>query len=382
MSYQSFRGADLQEALSAVKATLGPNALIEGTRRVSNGRAGGLGQQYVEVTAAPPQGLKWPFASQDPRPVVLPLREKPGVAPEGAPVEQRSLRTKNKYGSVLGLNQNDVERELTSLRAMLEELNQQRPPRERALSVLLARGIEGTLARELAAGAAKHAKKGKNQLNDFLRSRLAERISVSGSLMQNPRRTLISCMGPTGAGKTTTLAKLAARARLDLGRSVGVISLDTFRVGAVEQWQRYAALMGIPFQIASDRSSFRRALAEISADIVLVDTAGRSTPTSSWVLPDCLAAAGDDLLKHALLVLPAWLRASDVGRIRDLYEVPAPTEVVITKLDETVEVGGVMHAALPSNIPIAYLCSGPRVPEDIREASVEAVVDAVLPAEA
>jgi flagellar biosynthesis protein FlhF len=200
--------------------------------------------------------------------------------------------------------------------------------------------------------------------------------------MQNPRRTLIACMGPTGAGKTTTLAKLAARARLDLGRSVGVITLDTFRVGAVEQWQRYAALMGIPFQVASDRASFRRALAEMTTDIVLVDTAGRSTQTSSWVLPECLNGIGEEFAKHALLVLPAWLRASDVNRISGLYEVPAPTEVVITKLDETIESGGVLHAALPQSIPIAYLCSGPRVPEDIREASVEAVVDAVLPAEA
>lgn len=380
MSYQSFRGADLQEALSAVKATLGPNALIEGTRRVSNGRAGGLGQQYVEVTAAPPQGLKWPFASKEASAVEYPLRERGAIAPPNG--EKRSLRGKNKYGTVLGLDGNEVERELNSLRAMLEELNRQRPPRERALTLLHGRGIEGSLARELANGAAKHAKKGNPALTDFLRSRLAERISVSGSLMQNPRRTLIACMGPTGAGKTTTLAKLAARARLDLGRSVGVISLDTFRVGAVEQWQRYATLMGIPFQVASDRSSFRRALAEISADIVLVDTAGRSTPASSWALPDCLAGTTEDLLKHALLVLPAWLRASDVTRVAGLYEVPAPTEVVITKLDETVEAGGVLHAALPSNIPIAYLCNGPRVPEDIREASVEAVVDAVLPAEA
>jgi flagellar biosynthesis protein FlhF len=381
MTYQSFRGADLQQALSAVKATLGPNALIEGTRRVSNGRAGGLGQQYVEVTAAPPQGLKWPFASKEASAVELPLRERGVIAPP--PGEQRSVRNaKTKYGTVLGMNQSEVERELSSLRAMLEELNEQRPPKERALTLLHSKGIEGALARELAGGAAKHAKKGKGQLNEFLRTRLAERVSVSGSLMQNPKRTLIACMGPTGAGKTTTLAKLAARARLDLGRSVGVISLDTFRVGAVEQWQRYAALMGIPFQIASDRGTFRRALAEISADIVLVDTAGRSTAGSSWVLPDCLSAMTEDMIKHALLVLPAWLRASDVGRIGDLYEVPAPTEVVITKLDETVEAGGVLHAALPSNIPIAYLCNGPRVPEDIREASVEAVVDAVLPAEA
>lgn len=378
MTYQSFRGADLQQALSAVKASLGPNALIEGTRRVSNGRGGALSQQYVEVTAAPPMGLKWPFASQEARPVVMPLRERQPAAPEQG--EQRSLRTKNKYGSVLGLDQREVERELHSLRAMLEELNQQRPPRERAMTLLHARGIEGALAKELASGAAKHAKKGKAQLCEFLRSRLAERVTVSGSLMQGPR-SLIACMGPTGAGKTTTLAKLAARARLDLGRSVGVISLDTFRVGAVEQWQRYAALMGIPFQVASDRSSFRRALGEITADIVLVDTAGRSTASTSWMLPECLAGSAEDRALHALLVLPAWLRASDVGRIGELYQVPAATELVITKLDETVELGGVMHAALPAGLPIAYLCNGPRVPEDIREASVDAVVDAVLPAE-
>src|SRR6478609_5637187 len=380
MSYQNFRGADLQEALSAVKATLGPNALIEGTRRVTNGRAGGLGQQYVEVTAAPPQGLKWPFASKEARAIELPLRERAALAPTHG--EQRSLRTTNKYGTVLGLDGNQVERELNSLRAMLEELNEQRPPKERALTLLHAKGIEGSLAKELANGAAKYAKKGKGPLTDFLRGRLAERVGVSGSLMQGSQRTLIACMGPTGAGKTTTLAKLAARARLDLGRSVGVISLDTFRVGAVEQWQRYATLMGIPFQVASDRSSFRRAMAEITADIVLVDTAGRSTAATSWVLPDCLSGMTEDMVKHALLVLPAWLRASDVTRISGLYEAPAPTEMVITKLDETLEAGGVLHAALPSNIPIAYLCNGPRVPEDIREASVEAVVDAVLPAEA
>jgi flagellar biosynthesis protein FlhF len=380
MNYQSFRGADLQEAISAVKATLGPNALIEGTRRVSNGRGGALGQEYVEVTAAPPQGLKWPFASKEARPLELPLRERAALAPPSA--EQRSIRTKNKYGTVLGLDGKDVERELNALRAMLEELNEQRPPRERALSLLHSKGIEGALAKELATGAAKHAKKGKGQLNEFLRSRLAERVRVSGSLMKNPRRTLIACMGPTGAGKTTTLAKLAARARLDLGRSVGVISLDTFRVGAVEQWQRYAALMGIAFHVAGDRPSFRRALAEIPADIVLVDTAGRSTAATSWTLPECLTAAPEDMMHHALLVLPAWLRATDVSRITALYEVPAPTEVVITKLDETLEAGGVLHAALPTDTPIAYLCHGPRVPEDIREASVETVVDAVLPPEA
>ncbi len=369
----------MQEALSAVKATLGPNALIEGTRHVSNGRAGGLSQAYVEVSAAPQQGLRWPFASREARAPELPLRERP-QAPR-AEGQAPAARPKARQASVLGMDGGDVERELNSLRAMLEELNQSRAPKERAMTLLHAAGIEGTLARELANGAAKSARKGKPALVAFLRAKLAERVSVSGGLMRGSGRTMIACMGPTGAGKTTTLAKLAARARLDLGRTVGVISLDTFRVGAVEQWQRYAALMGIPFQVANDRGSFRRALAEIPSDLILVDTAGRSTLGSSWLLPDCFSAAPEQIVKHALLVLPAWLRASDVARLGELYEVPAPTEVVITKLDETVEVGGVMHAALPKRVPIAYLCAGPRVPEDIQEASVEAVVDAVLPVE-
>ena len=102
--------------------------------------------------------------------------------------EQRSLRTINKYGTVLGLDSNQVERELNSLRAMLEELNEKRPPKERALTLLHAKGIEGALAKELANGAAKRAKKGKAPLTEFLRERLAERLSVSGSLMQSSRR--------------------------------------------------------------------------------------------------------------------------------------------------------------------------------------------------
>jgi flagellar biosynthesis protein FlhF len=378
MSYQSFRGADLEQALSAVKATLGPNALIEGTRHVSNGRGGALSQTYVEVTAAPPQGLKWPFASQQARSPEVPLRQRPEMDKNGAP-GAAAEKGKARYNSLLGLNSSEVERELHSLRAMLEELNQSRPPRERAMTLLHSAGIEGALARELASGASRSSKKGKASLQDFLRARLAERVTVSGSLLRGPGRTLLACMGPTGAGKTTTLAKLAARARLDLGRTVGVISLDTFRVGAVEQWQRYAALMGIPFTVARDGASFRRALGEMPCDIILVDTAGRSTPNTVWALPECFAAA-DGLDKHALLVLPAWLRGSDVERLGELYTSPAPTGIVVTKLDETLEVGGVLHAALPKQIPLSYLCSGPRVPEDIQEASVDAVVEAVLPA--
>jgi flagellar biosynthesis protein FlhF len=373
VQYQNFRGADLKEALSAVKATLGPNALIEGTRQISNGRGGGLGHSYVEVTAAPPAGLKWPYATREAAAVEAPLRRR---EPRGQQFGRGAKPTPS-----LARDPSEIERELGMLRQMLNELNESRPPKERALTELHSAGIEGALARELSNGAAKVARRGRDALRSWLSGRIKERLLVTPSMLTDSIPRVIACVGPTGVGKTTTLAKLAARARLDHGRSVGVISLDTFRVGAVEQWQRYATLMGIPFQIASDRTSFQRAMADMPTDLVLVDTAGRSVHGTAWPLSGCLREINDRKV-NVMLVLPAWLRANDVTRVLEMYDDPLPTDIVVTKLDETYQVGGILHAALPNQLPFAYLCNGPRVPEDILDASVDGVLDAVFPSEA
>jgi flagellar biosynthesis protein FlhF len=375
VQYQNFRGADLKEALSAVKATLGPNALIEGTRQISNGRGGGLGHSYVEVTAAAPVGLKWPYANQEAAAAEAPMRRREARSPTAFG------RKAQKNAPSLVRDANEIERELGMLRQMLNELNESRPPKERALTELHAAGIEGALARELATGATKVARRGREALRAWLNGRIKERLTVTPSLLTDPSPRVIACVGPTGVGKTTTLAKLAARARLDHGRSVGVISLDTFRVGAVEQWQRYANLMGIPFQVASDRTTFLRAMADMPTDLVLVDTAGRSVHGTAWPLAGCLREIEDRKL-NVMLVLPAWLRANDVTRVLEMYDDPLPTDIVVTKLDETYQVGGILHAALPNQLPFAYLCNGPRVPEDILDASVDGVLDAVFPSEA
>jgi flagellar biosynthesis protein FlhF len=375
VQYQNFRGADLREALSAVKATLGPNALIEGTRRVSNGRDGGLEHSFVEITAAPPAGLKWPFANKEPVLAEAPLRRR-----EARQVSKSELGKSPRAAAVKTRDSGEIERELLVLRQMLDELNASRPPRERAITMLHAAGIEGALARELANGATRAVRRGNDALRQWLFSRIKERLEVRPNLLLDPAPRVVACVGPTGVGKTTTLAHLAARARLDHGRQVGVISLDTFRVGAVEQWQRYANLMGIQFQIANDAATFARALQEMPADLLLVDTAGRSVHGTAWPLGSCLREV-DDRAVNVLLVLPAWLRASDVTRVMDLYDDPAPTDIVVTKLDETYQVGGVLHAALPARLPFAYLCNGPRVPEDILDASVDGVLDAVFPSE-
>lgn len=373
MQYQTFRGTDVTEALDAVRSALGPNAVIESTRQVSNGRRGGLGQGFVEVTASGTEGgrARWPFAAASvSRDAVRTPRRVERAAP-------RAPRSSLRFDSTM--TPNDIEQELRTLRAMFEQLSATRPPRERALAMLQAAGLEGNLARSLATGASRASRRGRDALRNWLLERVRSAITTQPCLLKSDSPRLIAAVGPTGAGKTTTLAKLAAKARLDFNVRVGVISLDTFRVGAVEQWQRYASLMGLPFGVARNTEEFERALSSQRTDLVLVDTPGRHTHDTpeSWPLEACLGnAQGYDV--NVLVVLPAWLHAQDAERVCEAYACASPTGVVLTKVDESERLGGVLQASISSEIPVTYVCNGPRVPEDIGDAHPDLLIDSLF----
>ena len=393
MQFQNFRGSDVTEALTQVRNVLGPDAVIRATRRVKGG--GPLDRGYVEIEAAAGEPVSRP-ASVAPAPRVrratfaqVPSRHEvrqaqaPSPAPASAPAQARpaEARAAAPASRTASPASGDVNREIAELRAAVEALQAACTPRARALGYLHAAGVEGTLANDLAHGAPRSAKAAQGS-GAWLRKNIAERLRVMPSLIERPGPQLIACVGPTGAGKTTTLAKLAARARLDLGRSVGVISLDTFRVGAVEQWQRYARLIGMPFFAARDEDDFARALASIDTDILLVDTEGQVAGDGAPLqrLGASLEhATGWD--KNVLLVVPGWLRGADVDRLVRSYPSPRPTGVVATKLDEATRIGGVLHACLPTSAPLAYVCDGPRVPEDIATPDVESVALRIFPRE-
>jgi flagellar biosynthesis protein FlhF len=385
VQYQTFRGVDVQEALSAVKAALGQDAVIESTRHVSNGRRGGFSQSFVEITAAPPQGgsTAWPFSPDVNRIVAVPTRgNRPHPYSLQKGREPSRERDVNSPTLVLGTSVHELEREMVALRTMLEELNSKRSPKDRALAMLYAVGIDGRIAKELVCNL---GKSGRSSLaiRGLLVERLRARLRVSPNLIAQSKRQMIVCVGPTGAGKTTTLAKLAARARLDHGRSVAVISLDTFRVGAIEQWQRYARLIGTSFAVARTAQDFENALASSTAELVLVDTSGRHVADTeeSWPLVKCLPHVSRHEL-HVLVVLPAFLRGRDAELVTRSYADVRPSGAVVTKLDETSEIGGVLQAMLTEEVPIVYTCNGPRVPEDIREADAASIIQCLLPPDA
>lgn len=382
MEFQTFRGADVQEALSSVREALGADALIESTRHVrSDGSNSALGQSFVEIVAGPSassasaRGIERRAAAglegRAARPeLARRARQRataatPGRAAEPAP----------------SLEDTVIGRELAQLRLMLDELSQGRPPRDRTRALLAAAGFEGALARTLATGGTRAQRVSSRELRHCLRQRVGERLSCRAGLIEAPGRRLIACVGPTGVGKTTTLAKLAARAVLTFGRSIRVVSLDTFRVGAVEQWRRYAELIGFPFDVVDNPGTFHRIAHNHGEELLLVDTAGRSVGEQHSALSGCVAGLRE-MSPDVLLVLPAWLRARDAERALATYASPPITGVVITKLDETDQVGGVMHAPMGSELPITYLCNGARVPEDIQDAAVEKVLDAIFPEQA
>jgi len=376
MQYQTFRGADVQEALFNVREALGADAMIESTRHV---QAGVKGRLMVEIVAAP---------SLAPAP---PNRETSGVRPSAAAIARASRLAERARAQQAAraraqapseeLGESALGREIAQLRLMLDELSQGRPPRDRTRALLHAAGFEGSLARTLGSGAARGVKGNGRELRHWLRESVGQKLSCRSGLVEAPGRRVIACVGPSGVGKTTTLAKLAARATFSCKRRVRVISLDNFRVGAVEQWRRYAELIGFPFDVTPNAGAFHRVVHNNSDELLLVDTAGRGAGDQKTSLPACLKGLRN-LESEVLLVLPAWLRARDAERALQQYSESSPTGIVITKLDETDQVGGVMHAPLGSHLPLTYLCDGARVPEDIHDAAIDRVLDAIFPEQA
>lgn len=355
MEYQTFRGSDVHEALFAVRKALGADALIESTREVKNGRGGIFGNSFVEVVAAPS------------------LVRGPTESPSRASRLGRSAPKKDAARTAM-------ERELLALRAMVSELSARKAPRDRVRAMLSSAGLEGEVAKKLALGLTKATKSDPESVREVLRRRVAERILTRPDLIERGIPQLIATVGPSGVGKTTTLAKLAARAKLDLGLAVSVITLDTFRVGAVEQWQRYADLLQIPMAVADEPAAFQRLVHSAGTDLILVDTAGRHLRDEGAVLrlSECLDSV-QGYHKEVQLVLPASIRGPEAERLVASYRRPALTGLVITKLDEAEQLGGCLQPALTLRLPVTYLCDGARVPEDIHTAASDTLLDALFP---
>lgn len=186
------------------------------------------------------------------------------------------------------------------------------------------------------------------------------------------RPKVLAFVGPTGAGKTTTIAKLAGKLVHEAKKKIALVTLDTYRVGAVEQLRAYADMLGCPLEVGFTPADAHRALeAHRACDVVLVDTTGRS-PFDGARIRELAGFLGAESVE-SLLVIAASTSPDVAEETIERFAVTTPTGVVLTKLDETRRPGNLLQLLIEEQLPIAYLATGQEVPADLERATPERV---------
>ena len=189
---------------------------------------------------------------------------------------------------------------------------------------------------------------------------------------------VVALVGPTGVGKTTTIAKLAANFRLRENRRVGLITVDTYRIAAVEQLRTYADIIDLPMKVVSTPREMREAVGQMrDFDLVLMDTAGRS-PRDEVRIRELRAMLAEAPCAEVHLVLSAASSARSLAAAAEKFAPVGVTSLLVTKLDEATALGNLVSLARASRLPFSYLTDGQNVPDDIAVADARRLSQLIL----
>jgi len=220
---------------------------------------------------------------------------------------------------------------------------------------------------------------GNQTVNSRLGETLGRLIRFAGTLKlkkNSPR--IIALVGPTGVGKTTTTAKLAAMYALNRGNKVALITMDIFRVGAVEQLKTYSRIMGIPLDVASTPKELEKAVEKhATCDLIFIDTAGRSHKDKEK-LDEMKNFLDNKIPMEVYLCLSATTKDLELEEILNRFRIFQISKVVFTKIDECESFGNMVNLLMKDNLQIAYFTTGQRVPEDIEIATPAKLADMIF----
>jgi flagellar biosynthesis protein FlhF len=215
----------------------------------------------------------------------------------------------------------------------------------------------------------------KNRIgNENIREKLREIIENDMKIISDELKGNVVLVGPTGVGKTTTIAKLAGRLSLIDKKKVGLITVDTYRIGAVEQLKTYAEIMNIPFKVVITMKDMEEAVSSMAeCDIVLIDTTGRSSKNTMQIseLRAFVQKAKPDSVN---LVISSTTKNKDIKAIVEGYKELDYNSLIITKLDETTVYGSLYNIQRTAGQPLRYITVGQDVPDDIKVPSKEEII--------
>lgn len=363
-------------------------------------RAGGPGRGEASA-AVPVFAPTSPFA----KPSVPPSEPSAECEARLMPVRGRrsseatqATGTKSPFASADGVTSSAIQRELADIKLLVNQVLQGAPAAgagvlggqmpealfdqymrllESAVSRDIADAVVGAVRDELTPGELADA--------DIVRTTVLRHLSglipVADAAPPAPEQSgplVIALVGPTGVGKTTTIAKLAAAYKLRHGRSVGLITADTYRIAAVDQLRTYAGIIGIPLKVVLSPAEMSAAVQSLSNhDVVLIDTAGRSQFNTDRIdeLGEFLSAAGPDQV-HLVLAMTASEQV--LLKTAAAFAPARPNRVIFTKLDEAVNFGVVVNVARRLTAKLSFVTTGQEVPDQIEAGHPERLARMVL----
>jgi flagellar biosynthesis protein FlhF len=355
MKIKRYTAANMRKALDQVRAEQGPDAVIMSSRRIGEG---------IEVIAA---------VDYDEALIAESGRQRPAAAFATSPEPQLAPTPPSDSGYQA------MQRELADLRRMLEgqlaglSWNDRRfrdPVKTRTIEEFSAMGLAPDVVRELTVREAEAVTAA--DPSHLPLTLLVKRLPVAKDMTY--LGGIVAVVGPTGAGKTTSIAKMAAQWSLRHGsQDLALVSIDGYRVGAREQLTSYARILGAPVYSANSGAELLGVLDGLKdKKLVLIDTAGMAPRDIR--LPDQLSALQQGASRaRVLLALPAQGEVHALEQIVRAFADLAPVASIITKVDEAASLGPALTMTLRHKLPIAYLCDGQRVPEDLHLASAKSV---------
>lgn len=365
----------MNECLTLVKAELGSDAVILHTRKIERRRWLGLRRmEFVEITAG--KGVhvaKRPA----PKPATAATRPVPGTLATTAARPGKELLQSSAVSNIAAIA---IRNEIETVKVLIRDLSRQVRtgvcpdlPDElfEHYNKLIQSQVADEIARDLLTRIRESIRPEHFGQADFVREKLAELleklIPTAGPIVKTKPNGphIVALVGPTGVGKTTTIAKLAATLKLRERRRVALITLDTYRIAAVEQLRRYADILGAPLKVVGTPEDMKDAISALSDhDFILIDTAGRS-PNDTLKLNELkgfLAAAGVD---ETHLVLSSTASEGCVELAIEKFGEVKFDKLIFTKLDEAAHVGVLLNVIRKVNKSLSYVTTGQDVPDDI-----------------
>lgn len=427
MQVKVFEAKDMATGLKMVKEALGPDALILSTRTIRSGKFGMLGKPMMEITAAVDNGWQEPEPAPSPRQERVPrswspppqerfVTRQPEIREEityeelwrnraaerdPEPMPQRlSERVQERYAPPEamprrepGADNQDLQREMAELRSMVKGLSNRlsgldAPPQRTAyvepefvapppvagvdpvVALLTGYGINQETAQVVVRFSRDTIERmpslSHGDLHQILRESIARLFTTQNLLAEKSgRQRRISLIGPTGVGKTTTLAKIAAHCLSRFEGRIGLITIDTYRIAAVEQLKVYGEIMRLPLEVVIKPSELDQALDKFrDLDLILIDTAGRS-PRSGVEIQELASFLRPQLGIENNLLLSATSRERELEETIRRFSILPISNFIFSKIDECDQLGVLLNIHYKNDTPISFLTNGQRVPEDL-----------------